>query len=106
MPDTLPAFPVDDVTLAAIEHALGGAYTVDTDEDGHHTHRLVGADYSLHDLLDFLSGYDPSQVIPATDADGYEMPGVTEYPGVLYHVNDIIKALIAEVRRLRTDSDG
>ena len=98
MAKTLPPFPVDDVMLDAVEHALGGALTVD--EAG--TQRLVGADYSLPQLLNFLSGYDPEQVVPLVDEDGYEVPGWTEYVGgVMYTRDCIIRALIAEVRRLR-----
>jgi hypothetical protein len=52
----LPSFPVDDVTLAAIEHALGGALEMRDDLPV-----LVGADFSLDTLLDFLSGYDPAK---------------------------------------------
>lgn len=88
---TLPPFPVDDFTLDQVEHALGGAFTVD--DDG--THRLGGADFSLSRLLDFLSGYDPNR-LEATDD-----PDVFVYEGAVYHPNDVIQALIAEVRRLR-----
>lgn len=87
---TLPSFPVDDATLLAVEHALGGSLTV---EDGQPI--LVGADYSLWDLLEFLSGYDPDKSVPIGD-------GVYEYVGgPIYHPDDVIRALVAEVRRLR-----
>jgi hypothetical protein len=91
MAETLPDFPVDDVMLDLLEHALGGLYEVDDDFGT----RLVGADYSLPQLLDFLSGYDPEQVVPLGG-------GIEEYVGgPLYTRDDIIRALIAEVRRLR-----
>lgn len=45
----LPSFPVDDVTLAALEHALGASMTFVNGEPS-----IVGADYDLHQLLDFL----------------------------------------------------
>lgn len=87
----LPSFPVDDVTLDCLEHALNGAWHVDADGN----HRLVGADYSFTQLLDFLSGYDPAWLIETE-------PGIVEYRGgALYHSHDVIRALIAEVRRLR-----
>jgi hypothetical protein len=92
MSETLPSFPVDDVMLDAVEHALGGAYTVDPDG----THRLVGAAYSLSHLLDFLAGYEPEATVPLSDGPIVEYVG-----GVLYRPDDIIRALIAEVRRLR-----
>lgn len=97
MSDTLPVFPVDDVMLDQLEHALGGSYTVDGNAV-----RLVGAEYSLSQLLDFVSGYDPAMVEPCRDSDGREIPDVFEYVGgSVYHPDDIIRALIAEVRRLR-----
>lgn len=107
-PDTLPPFPVDDVTLAAVEHAMDGAYTID-DEGNHH---LVGADYSLNDLLEFLSGYDESRLHlldEGTEDDqvlGFHghIP-VYEYDGQVYHEHDLIRALISEVRRLRAATD-
>lgn len=89
-----PPFPVDDFTLDQIEHALGGAYSVT--EDG--THTLVGADFSLTQLLDFLSGFDPARLEPTDDPDTFV------YDGAVYHEDDVIRALIAEVRRLRIPS--
>jgi hypothetical protein len=89
--DTLPSFPVDDFTLRQVEHALDATYTVELDG----THVQVGADFSLSQLLDFLSGYDPVRLEPTDD------PNVFVYSGAVYHPNDVIRALIAEVRRLR-----
>lgn len=90
---TLSTFPIDDVTLSAIEHAMGGSFTVDSDG----THRLVGADYSMSDLFNFLSGYDPDAVVMISEE-------VAEYVGgPIYNRDDIIRALIAEVRRLRAE---
>lgn len=91
------AFPVDDFTLDQIEHALDGAYTVDPDG----TQTLVGADFSLSQLLDFLSGYDPSRLAQAVNDYDTPIPDVFEYPDAVYHPNDVIRALITEVRRLR-----
>lgn len=100
MPDTLPAFPVDDVTLANVLHSLDGAYTVD--DDG--THHLVGADFTLSSLLDFLSGYDETKLIRGGDMGTTpfgEPVEFTEYPDPLYHPNDVIRALAEEILRLR-----
>lgn len=103
----LPPFPVDEATLSNIKHALGGSYTVD--EDG--THHLVGSEFTLSQLLDFLSGYDESKLIVLDP--GYEVPenasfgekvagaSITEYPDPIYHYFDVIRALIEEVERLR-----
>lgn len=96
----LGPFPVDDLTLAAIEHSLDHRLTfVDGELVG------VGADMSLTDLLDFLSGYDPTKVeVPADPGDG---PQITEYiGGPLYTHESVIRALITEVRRLREASES
>lgn len=91
----LPEFPVDNDMLDRIEHALGGSYEVD--EDG--THRLIGADYTLTQLLDFMAGYDETLLIPLEGHEG-SMEWY-QYPFPLYHEHDVIRALISEVRRLR-----
>lgn len=110
--ESLETFPVDDTALDAVLHGMAGAYEVD--EDGNHT--LVpfngeGGDFSLHDVLMFYSGYDPSKVVPYVDEDGRSHKYITEYTGgTLFTVEDIVRALIAEVRRLRPqpsdDSSG
>jgi len=63
-------FPVDDFTLDQVEHALDARLTM---VDGEPV--VVGADFSLPKLLEFMSGYDPSKVVPLRDDDGYETPG-------------------------------
>lgn len=93
MTATLPPFPVHDQALDVLEHALGGAYDWDEAED---VPVLVGAEFSPWQVLDFYAGYDPARLVPT------ETPDVSEYPGPTYHPNDVITALIAEVRRLRT----
>ncbi len=101
---SLPAFPVDDVTLALVEHAMGARLIFDGTEDGP---KVVGADMSMPALLDFLSGYDPAKVVPLVLEDGHEVDGWTEYVGgPIYGRDDIIAALIAEVRRLRPSDDA
>lgn len=99
---TLSPFPVDDVTLDLVEHSLGAAY--DADEDGDNV--LVGADMNLHQLLGFLDGtaeveHERKQ---AADVRGEHVVDMTDMTS--YHVNDVIRALIAEVRRLRDDARG
>lgn len=84
----LPPFPVDDVTLANVEHSLGAAYDGD--------HNIVGAEFNLLGLLHFLSG--SPQAAPTEDPDIFD-------GGTIYHPHDVIKALIREVRRLR-DAQG
>lgn len=97
----LPPFPTDDVTLAAVSHALGGSLTFEgASEDGP---RLVGADYSLSKLLEFLSGYDESLCRPLLNEYDQPVADWVEYPGPIDHVHDVIAALIAEVLRLRSE---
>lgn len=94
---SLPDFPIDESALSNIEHALGGAYEVD--EEGNHT--LVGADFTLHQLLDFYSGYDERLEEPVDEWQEYREVPIMTYPEPVYHVNDVVRALIKEIRRLR-----
>lgn len=86
---TLPDFPVDEATLALLDRALDSSLTGVSS---------VGA------LLGLLSCYDPTKLRPLLDEDGYEVPGFVEYPDAIYHPHDVIRALMAEVRRLRAVS--
>ena len=90
---SLPEFPVSDDVLDSIEHALQGAYEVTPEGE----HRLVGADFSLSQLLEFYSGYSPEKLQPTDD------PQVFVYPEPVYTERDVIRSLIKEVRRLRHD---
>jgi hypothetical protein len=108
MNETLPPIPLDDLTLDAIEHALGACLTYDG-EDGETLDepRLIGAEYQLATLLDFLSG------AVGEDPNGYQLePGDVRLPGIEgaevwmdtrphYSEKDLIAALVAEVRALR-----
>lgn len=88
---SLPPFPVDECTLGNIEHALDARMSVD--EEG--AHHVAGADFTMPALLNFQSGYDPALVEPLGD-------GIVEYVGgELYTRDDVIRALVAEVHRLR-----
>jgi hypothetical protein len=66
------------------------------DDDGNHT--LVGGDFTLSKLLDFMSGSDPDRA----HLIGYagDVP-IMEAWDQHYSVNDVIRALVAEVRSLR-----
>ena len=92
-------FPVDDVALENIKHALNGSFTVG--EDG--THHLVGADFSLNQLLDFYSGYDKNKLVKMEDVQMFGSDEVYEYPDPVFHYTDVIRALIAEIERLRNE---
>ena len=93
----LPPFPVDEITLNALAHALDGALDLNTDGEP----ILVGAECTVTQLLDFLSGYDAGLLVPAVNQYDTELPDVDEYPHAIYHRDDAIRALIGEVRRLR-----
>lgn len=105
----LPPLPLDDVTLDAIEHALD-AYLTYEGENGEELDepRLAGAEYQLTGLLDFLAG------AVGKDPNGYLLePGDVRIPGLAgaevwmdtrptYSERDLIRALVAEVKRLRS----
>lgn len=111
-PASLPPFPTDESTLLAVEHALGGALTFDrpdhvrydSDDEGPW---LVGAEYSLATLLDFLAGCtgrDPNEELirPADPSlPGYAGAEMVYDTRIHYSEHDLIRALIAEIRRLR-----
>lgn len=92
--------PLDDAGLSALEHALGAVTEVA--ENGDRT--IHGADYTLPQLLNFWSGYNPD--------DGVQVGYIGDIP--LYHHTkpclseiDLIRALVAEVRRLhKGDPNG
>lgn len=90
----LPRFPTDDLTLNHLEHAMLGYYTVDSDG----THHLVGADFTVSQFLEFLSGYDENKAV----FDKYigAVPCFI-YPDQIYSEYDVLEALIAEIRWLR-----
>lgn len=88
--NTLPDFPVDDLTLELIEDSLKGSFVVD--DDGNHV--LVGGDFTFSQLLDFFSGYDPANV---ETADG----DIDTHQCQIYHYTDVIQAMINEIRVLR-----
>ena len=88
MSNTLPPFPVDEVTLSNVRHSLSASFGED--------HEIVGAEFSLHRLLDFMSGFDESKV---EYEDGSE--GVACYPHPTYTYHDVIRAMLDEILRLR-----
>lgn len=113
----LGEFPVNEPVLLALEHAMGGCLTFDRPEDAPDDGGpwLIGAEYSMHTLLDFLAGCmgeDPNGIIidPGEDVDpnaswAEKMRGarVVEDTRIHYSEFDVIRALINEVRRLRAE---
>lgn len=92
MPELDP-FPVDDVTLQALEHALDTAWG----EDDAGKQVLVGGDMTVTHLLEFLSGPSPTERVEVVDAP-VEIE-IRTFPA--YSEHDVIRALIAEIRRLQ-----
>lgn len=105
MPDALPPFPVDDVALNMLEHAMGARRTVSRDGET----ELVGADYTLPQLLKFLaglnkSGYDPDKEVPYEGEDLHTHDDIVDGTGYFTYTRDsVIRELIAEVRRQRAE---
>lgn len=116
--ESLPPIPLDDMTLDAIDHALGGVLTYDrpdgAPEDGGPWR--IGADYSLATLLDFLAGAtgrDPNEELIQAGRDESDLPEwergrdwsgaeIVYDTRTHYSDHDLIAALVAEVRRLRS----
>lgn len=104
---TLPPFPVDDFTLTQLEHALNTCIEY---VDGER--RCVGGEFTLSELLDFLSGHDPERAtligytdtIPGTDIPHDHAIPIYESWDQRYSEHDVIRALIARVRELEVDS--
>lgn len=90
------SFPVDDITLGLLDHALNAA----RDDNGN----VVGADMTVPQILEFLSPAKDEQEIARrtdlADATGSDIVDLTDL-GWTYSEKDVIRALIAEVRRLR-----
>jgi hypothetical protein len=81
--------PVDDDSLRLVEEAIRSALRQDDpDED---PIRVEG--FSLNQLLDFWSGVDRSQLVTEDAVRVYRDP--------VLGTDDLILALVAEVRRLR-----
>jgi hypothetical protein len=83
MADLLPPLPVDDVALDLYWAALH------PEESG------VSSLWALLDMMSRMAGSDPGAVAEVIDED------VVVLRDPLYHPDDLIEALITEVRRLR-----
>jgi hypothetical protein len=86
---TLPPFPVDDATLdmlcAAMDPRSVGDYAVERSCMG-----------EFLDMMSRLGGSDPAAVDEVID-------GIHVMRDPMYHDHDVIKALVDEVRRLRSE---
>lgn len=99
-PRVLPPFPVDDEALRHLEHALNTC--IDITDEGER--KPVGGEFTLPKLLAFLSGYDPER----TTDTGREIDGIPVFEvwDPQYSEHDVMRALVAEVRRLRDANPG
>lgn len=88
--------PVDDNALNLLETALSYHFGVEKDENGD---PIGVGEFSLYQLLDFWSGFDPRLLQKDEESSGEIYRG-----GPLLTTSDVIRALIAEIRRLRNDS--
>jgi hypothetical protein len=95
---TLPDFPVDPETLDLLSIAL---------DPGPDAGRTSVSDFL--DLMSFMGGSDPDAVAEVLEeADPYDSgrhgADIVMMRDPLYHEHDVIRALIAEVRRLRGET--
>lgn len=102
IPPRLPDFPVDDFTLDQLEHALNtcvaGPVSLPFGGEPEEPRKLVGGEFTLSQFLDFMSGHDPRRATLVGEVDGIP---IYESWDRRYSENDVIRALIAEIRRLR-----
>lgn len=96
--------PVDAASLNLLESALDYHFS-GSDEDGN---PIGVGEFSLYQLLDFWSGYDPSKEEVIDDGGGHGYTTVVYRGGPVLSSKDVIQALIEEIRRLRNDhgTDG
>lgn len=90
------SFPVDDITLDLLDHALNGTI----DDNGN----ITGADMNISQLLAFMSpAQDDHEIQRRTDIADATCSNIIDLTdlGWTYHRDDVIRALIAEIRRLR-----
>lgn len=86
--------PLDDMSLGLMLEAMDTG--LDCDEDGNHV--LVGGTITMNQLLNFWSGYDKAKELDEGENMSY-------YPHPVLMRDDIIRALIEEVRALRARVD-
>lgn len=105
-PRELPPFPVDDFTLDQLQYAMNTCIEV-TEEGEWRPVRSPcadgeGGEFTLSKFLDFMSGHDPDRATFTGYADfGFGELPVYEAWDPKYTEESVIRALVAEVRRLR-----
>jgi hypothetical protein len=96
---TLAPFPVDPETLNVVYDSMDRTVIGFTDSG---EPIREGSPYTLDDVLNMLSGYDPALSVQSMNEYDQPIPDMYEYTGPgIYHQHDLIRALIDEIRRLR-----
>lgn len=90
----LPDFPVDDATLGMLEAAMDPRSHGDPEA-------TKSSVWPFLDMMSQMGGSDPTAVAEVLDDGTDGGPSVVVMRDQHYHENDVIRALIAEVRRLR-----
>lgn len=93
----LPSFPVDDQTLDLLEAALDPRSHGDTDA------KTSGV-WPLLEFMSQMAGSDTRAVEEILDDGSDGGASIVMMRDPQYHDNDVIAALVAEVRRLRVSS--
>ena len=95
---TLPPFPVDDMTLSVVYDSLDQVFDC---VPGSEPVSVSGPGFGLWDVLNHLSGFDPSRLVQAVNEYDQPIPDMYHYPDPTYSPEDVIRALIDEIRALR-----
>ena len=96
-------FPVDEQALKMVRESLDSCYTVN--DEGEPV--LARGDFTLNDLLEFYSGYDPEDYTPLgmhPSPFGDDLVEWRMHNQPIFHEHDVIRALIDEVERLRAEA--
>ncbi len=90
-PQPQEVFPLDAVTLSILREALNNSLSVDEEGNPY----VEGGGFTVSTFLQFLSNQQ----------EGPEDRGITEMLGTGWSHNDVIRALVDEVFRLRAELD-
>jgi len=82
-------FPLDDVTLSILRESLNSSLSIDDDGNPY----VEGGGFTVSKFLEFLSNQE----------EGLELDGVVEMLGTGWSLNDVCRALVDEIFRLRAE---
>jgi hypothetical protein len=92
----LPPFPVDDATLDLLNAAMNPRDHGDPDAE-------MSSVWSVLKMLSEMGGSDTSAIAEVIEEGDDDHARVVMMRDPQYHEHDVLQALIAEVRRLRTE---